>query len=50
MMLGRSIAVVPRDLDPRGYLDLEVDDYREGDLITKMQAVGSGASHRAELK
>ncbi|KAL2273074.1 hypothetical protein FJTKL_05594 [Diaporthe vaccinii] len=34
---GRSLGVLSRDRAPQGYIDLDSDDYREGDFIYPME-------------
>jgi len=43
---GRALAVVTRDVDPRGYMDLREDDYREGEFLLKASQEVRQTSHR----
>lgn len=36
---GRSIGVVPREEAVNGYMDLDHDDYKEGDFFKQWQEV-----------
>jgi len=45
-IIGRSFAIVPRDQHPRGYIDVNVDDYTEGSMLYGWQKGASGALHR----
>lgn len=36
---GRAFGVVPRRYAPDGYLDLDADDYQDGDIFKEMQKV-----------
>lgn len=38
---GRTLGVVPRQLAPSGYIDLELDDFVEGTPCDKMQKMAS---------
>ncbi|RDL30985.1 Uncharacterized protein BP5553_09774 [Venustampulla echinocandica] len=42
---GRSIAIVPRQLSPSGYLDMELDDFQEGSPCDKLQRVAGSLSY-----
>jgi NAD(P)-dependent dehydrogenase (short-subunit alcohol dehydrogenase family) len=45
---GRAFAIVTRDLAPRGYVDIDIDDYDPGTLLGTLQAgTGVGGNHRA---
>lgn len=37
--IGRSFAVVPRKWAPRGYLDIDQDDLKEGDRLGEWQGL-----------
>ncbi|OCL02802.1 NAD(P)-binding protein [Glonium stellatum] len=43
---GRSLAVVPRSACAQGYLDLDHDDFKEGDIMYQLQSVCLGVTHR----
>ncbi|EXJ91556.1 hypothetical protein A1O3_00104 [Capronia epimyces CBS 606.96] len=43
---GRSLAIVPRMWAPLGYLDVDHDDYKEGDFLKKWQEIVLNTSHR----
>jgi len=43
---GRALAVVTRDVDSRGYMDLREDDYREGEFLLKASQEVRQTSHR----
>lgn len=47
---GRAIAVVTRDEDPRGYLDLREDDPREGEFLFRASRGASKATHRIRTR
>ncbi|CAK7223818.1 hypothetical protein SEUCBS140593_005360 [Sporothrix eucalyptigena] len=38
---GRTLGIVPRQLSPSGYMDLESDDFEEGEPLDKLQSVAS---------
>lgn len=40
-MTGRTLGIVPRQLSPSGYMDLESDDFEEGEPLDKLQSVAS---------
>lgn len=46
---GRSLAIVPRDIAPQGYFDLQKDDFAEGDVLTEWQNMAAKVSHRSKL-
>ncbi|OAL34439.1 hypothetical protein AYO20_06282 [Fonsecaea nubica] len=46
---GRAFAIVPRSYAPRGYLDIDYDDYPVGTLLEKLQTSASGGNHRSAL-
>lgn len=48
--LGRSLCILPRDVAPQGYRDLQRDDNAEGDIMTDWQNTVMGASHRIGTK
>ena len=48
--IGRALSILPRDVAPQGYLDLQRDDYAEGDMMTDWQNTVMGASHRIGTK
>ena len=48
--VGRSCTIVPRNIAPEGYMDLQQDDFIEGDLFTNLQNVVMKASHRVGTK
>ncbi|TKA70564.1 hypothetical protein B0A55_06238, partial [Friedmanniomyces simplex] len=43
---GRALAVVTRDVDPRGYLDVREDDFREGGFLLKAFEEVRKTNHR----
>ncbi|EHY52470.1 hypothetical protein ABEF95_014906 [Exophiala dermatitidis] len=45
---GRSLAILPRSLAPRGYVDL-CDDDQEGTLLYRLQEAASKGTHRSSL-
>ncbi|KIW71882.1 hypothetical protein PV04_00111 [Phialophora macrospora] len=48
---GRAFAIVTRDLAPRGYVDINIDDYEPDTLLGSLQESASGGSnHRSALK
>jgi NAD(P)-dependent dehydrogenase (short-subunit alcohol dehydrogenase family) len=47
---GRCLTIVPRDEDPRGYMDMNHDDYADGDYAATWQKTMIHASHRAVSK
>lgn len=46
---GRSFAIVPRSFAPRGYIDVDLDDYEEGSLLGKLQGLAGGVTHRVSV-
>ncbi|CAK7233722.1 hypothetical protein SBRCBS47491_008708 [Sporothrix bragantina] len=38
---GRTLGIVPRQLSPSGYMDLEADDFEDGEPLAKLQSVAS---------
>lgn len=36
---GRTLGVVPRDGAPEGYMDLDHDDYKDGDTFKEWQEI-----------
>jgi len=46
---GRAFAILPRSYAPRGYLDINFDDYDEGTLLGKLQASAGGGNHRSSV-
>ncbi|KAJ5812284.1 hypothetical protein N7474_008585 [Penicillium riverlandense] len=47
MLNGRCVAILPRDNDPRGYMDMGKDDFAGDDLACEWQRAMIAASHRA---
>jgi len=48
---GRAFAIVTRDHAPRGYVDINFDDYVSGTLLGNLQdSAGGAGSHRQVLK
>ncbi|EXJ65481.1 hypothetical protein A1O7_01822 [Cladophialophora yegresii CBS 114405] len=48
---GRAFAIVTRDVAPRGYVDINFDDYEPDTLLGKLQGtVAGGSDHRTALK
>lgn len=48
---GRAFAIVTRDHAPRGYVDIDFDDYGSDTLLGKLQdSTAVGGSHRSALK
>ncbi|OAL38361.1 hypothetical protein AYO20_02420 [Fonsecaea nubica] len=43
---GRSLAIVPRIWAPLGYLDVDHDDYKDGDFLKGWQEIVLRTSHR----
>jgi len=48
-VVGRAFAILPRSLAPRGYRDIDIDDYEEGSFLGQMQALAGGSSHRTQV-
>lgn len=48
-VIGRSFAIVPRSLAPRGYQDIDFDDYEEGSFLGKLQVSAAGGDHRTQV-
>jgi len=48
--LGRSFAIVPRDLAVYGYYDIGKDDYAEGEVLDDQQDILLRTSHRLRVK
>lgn len=47
---GRAFAIVTHDLAPRGYVDIDFDDYASGTLLDKLQnTAGGGGDHRSKV-
>ncbi|KAJ5639728.1 uncharacterized protein N7484_007590 [Penicillium longicatenatum] len=46
LLNGRCVAIVPRHEDPRGYMDMQKDDFSD-DLACTWQRIMVAASHRA---
>lgn len=47
---GRSFAIVPRSLAPRGYKDIDYDDYEPGSFLGHLQDVAAGGgNHRTDV-
>ncbi|KAH6995510.1 glucose 1-dehydrogenase [Ilyonectria sp. MPI-CAGE-AT-0026] len=44
---GRAFAILPRSKAPRGYADLDVDDYPNGALLQQLQDKANGALGRS---
>jgi hypothetical protein len=44
--LGRAFAIVPQKEAPEGYLDLNHDDYKGGDVLKGWQETVLETSHR----
>ncbi|KAJ3496564.1 hypothetical protein NLG97_g2570 [Lecanicillium saksenae] len=44
---GRCLAIVTKETDPRGYMDMEKDDYDDEDVAAEWQKIMIAASHRA---
>lgn len=39
--LGRTLGIVPRQLAPSGYMDFEVDDFKDGTPLHQLQTAAS---------
>lgn len=48
-MSGRSLAILPREVDPNGYKDLNVDDYDGRDDIKWLQHITNHSNHRSSI-
>lgn len=47
---GRAVAIVPREITSHGYVDLEQDDDKEGDLLSRLQKTVSSVNVRVGTK
>lgn len=47
---GRALAVVPREIEPYGYVDMEMDDDGKEDVIGRLQAKIKDVSIRVPAK
>ena len=47
---GHSLAIVPRDDHPQGYIDAELDDEEDGTYWDKLQKVTLAASIRSTVR
>lgn len=47
---GRSLAIVPRSIAPRGYKDIDFDDYEPGTFLGQVQDIAAGGNHRAKVR
>jgi len=50
IVLGRSFAILPRDIAPKGYADIGKDDYEQGELLDDLQDILLSTSHRLQVK
>ena len=48
--LGRSLAIMPREISAGGYVDLGLDDAEAGGLIADVQGMVDGLSIRVGTK
>jgi len=46
---GRSVAIVPREINSEGYMDAEHDDYPNGDFLKPLQELVLQAAHRVAV-
>lgn len=44
--IGRGIGIVPRKESPEGYMDLDHDDYHDGDFFKEWQEVVLETAYR----
>jgi len=49
VVLGRSLAIVPRSQVLRGFLDADMDDEEDGSYFDKLQKVALEASVRSAV-
>jgi hypothetical protein len=50
IFLGRAFAIVTRDHGPRGYVDIDIDDYSPDSLLGTLTNAASGSGdHRAKV-
>lgn len=50
---GRSLFIAPHSISQDGYLDLDLDDFAEGSMMSRLQKICSSFNHRklpAELQ
>jgi len=48
--VGRAFAIVPRSQHPRGYMDIDYDDYPDGSVLKLWQDLSTGAVHRTQVR
>lgn len=49
-VVGRSFAILPRSIAPRGYQDIDYDDYPDGILLKKLQDAAAVGNYRATVR
>ena len=49
-VIGRSFAILPRSLAPRGYQDIDYDDYPDDILLKKLQDAAEAGNYRATVR
>jgi len=49
LLLGRALAVVARSMSKNGYIDVQHDDYQEGDFLKGWQETVLATSHRTAV-
>ena len=47
---GRSFAIVPRDIAPKGYYDIGKDDYKDGEILDEQQNIILNTSYRVKAQ
>lgn len=45
---GRSLAILPRNAEARGYVDLQKDDFGADDVLSEWQGGARRANHRVD--
>ena len=48
-VIGRSFAILPRSVAPRGYQDIDYDDYPDGIFLNKLQEAAGAGNYRATV-
>ncbi|KAF2099532.1 putative short chain dehydrogenase/ reductase [Rhizodiscina lignyota] len=43
---GRSLFITPHSIAPEGFMDLDLDDYKEGSLLANLQNITGNFTHR----
>ncbi|KIW29292.1 uncharacterized protein PV07_05117 [Cladophialophora immunda] len=47
---GRAFSIMPRSMAPHSFLDIDIDDYKEGTLLNDMNKIAVNTNHRASLQ